>query len=53
MSGGAPKGATLRSARHALGPSFGSMCLASWLLTLIQYARALLDKIRQVRLTRR
>jgi hypothetical protein len=32
-----------------VGPSFGSLCLASWLLTLISYARAALDKIRQVR----
>jgi hypothetical protein len=46
---GAPKRATLLSARHALGPSFGSLCLASWLLTLIKYARAALDKMRQVR----
>lgn len=44
---GAPKGALLRSTRHALGPSFGSLCLASWLLTLIRYARAALDRIRQ------
>ncbi|GBF94104.1 choline transporter-like [Raphidocelis subcapitata] len=44
---GPPKGAVLLSARHALGPSFGSLCLASWLLTLISYARAALDKIRQ------
>lgn len=44
---GAPKGATLRSARHALGPSFGSLCLGSWLLTLISYARAALDRVRQ------
>lgn len=47
VSAGPPKSATLRSARHALGPSFGSLCLASWLLTVIQYARAALDKIRQ------
>ncbi|KAI8476195.1 MAG: plasma-membrane choline transporter-domain-containing protein [Monoraphidium minutum] len=44
---GAPKGATLRSARQALGASFGSLCFASWLLTLIKMARATLDKIRQ------
>ncbi|KIZ03650.1 hypothetical protein MNEG_4304 [Monoraphidium neglectum] len=47
VAAGAPKRATLRSARHALGASFGSLALASWLLTLIQYARAALDKIRQ------
>jgi hypothetical protein len=41
-----PKGATLRSARHALGPSFGTLCLASWCLTLVKYARAALDKMR-------
>lgn len=47
VASGPPKAATLRSIKNALGPSFGSLCLASWMLTLIQYARAMLEKIRQ------
>jgi hypothetical protein len=31
-----PRGALMRSLRHALGPNFGSLCLAAWLLNLLQ-----------------
>lgn len=34
-----PRGALGRSLRHAFGPSFGSLCLASWLLNLLQVGR--------------
>lgn len=37
----------LRSLRHALGPQFGTLCLAAWLLTLIQYVRAALQRMRE------
>jgi hypothetical protein len=29
----------MRSLRHALGPNFGSLCLAAWLLNLLQVGR--------------
>lgn len=44
---GAAKGAVLRSFRHALGPSFGSLCLGSWVLTVIQYVRAALQSMQE------
>lgn len=47
VNGPKPKGAILRSTRHALGPSFGSLCLASWLLNLIQMLRSMLDNARR------
>jgi hypothetical protein len=31
-----PRGALRRSLGHALGPNFGSLCLAAWLLNLLQ-----------------
>jgi hypothetical protein len=34
-----PRGALMRSLRHALGPNFGSLCLAAWLLNLLQVGR--------------
>jgi hypothetical protein len=37
----------VRSTRHALGPSFGTLCCASWLLALIQTIRSMLDQARR------
>ena len=38
------KGSTLRSARYALGPSFGTLSLGALVLTLIEMARQALQQ---------
>lgn len=38
------KGSTLRSAKYALGPSFGTLSLGSLVLTLIELARQALQQ---------
>lgn len=38
------KGSTLRSAKFALGPSFGTLSLGSLVLTLIELARQALQQ---------
>ena len=38
------KGSTLRSARFALGPSFGTLSLGALVLTLIEMARQALQQ---------
>jgi hypothetical protein len=38
-AGAAVQGAVMRSVRHALGPSFGSLCLSSIILVVISYIR--------------
>jgi hypothetical protein len=43
---GPPKGALSRSLRQALGPSFGSLCLASWLLNLLQMLKSMAESAR-------
>lgn len=47
VGGARLEGATMRSLKFALGPNFGSLCLGSWVLTVIQYVRAALENIRQ------
>ncbi len=37
------QGTTLRSVRHALGPSFGSLALGSAILTAVQIARQIVE----------
>ena len=41
------RGALLLSLRHALGPSFGSLCLSSLVLTISQYARSAMERARR------
>ena len=41
---GPPRGTTLRSLKHALGPSFGSLCLSSLVLTVSQMMREALEQ---------
>lgn len=48
-AGGAARGATMRSVKHALGPSFGSLSLGSLVLTLVQMARQALEKAKERR----
>lgn len=43
----APRGNTLRSLKHALGPSFGSLCLSSLVLTVSQLMREALEQAQQ------
>lgn len=43
---GAPRGALRRSLGAALGPSFGSLCLASWLLNLLQMLKSMAENAR-------
>lgn len=40
----APRGTTLLSLKHAMGPSFGSLCLSSLVLTITQIVRDSLEK---------
>jgi hypothetical protein len=40
----APRGTTRLSLKHALGPSFGSLCLSSLVLTISQLIRDAMDK---------
>lgn len=40
----APRGTTRTSLRHALGPSFGSLCLSSMVLTISQLIKNAMDK---------
>eukprot|EP00775_Hariotina_reticulata_P001350 gene1350-1691_t len=44
---GPPKGALSRSFRQAFGPSFGSLCLASWLLNLLQMLKSMAESARR------
>ena len=37
------QGTTLRSVKHALGPSFGSLALGSAILTAVQIARQIVE----------
>ena len=39
MQGSSTKGNALRSVKHAMGPSFGSLCFGSAILTLVQLIR--------------
>ena len=39
MQGTSTKGNTMRSVKHAMGPSFGSLCFGSAILTLVQLIR--------------
>ena len=39
MQGSSTQGNTLRSVKHAMGPSFGSLCFGSAILTLVQLIR--------------
>jgi ABC-type glycerol-3-phosphate transport system permease component len=39
-----PRGTTWASFRHALGPSFGSLCLSSLVLTVSQLIRDAMEK---------
>lgn len=41
------RGTTLRSLKHALGPSFGSLALGSAILTAVQIARQAMEQARQ------
>jgi len=47
VNGPKPKGMLMRNTRHALGPSFGTLCCASWLLALIRTIRSMLDQARR------
>lgn len=40
----ATRGTTLRSLKHAMGPSFGSLCLSSLVLTISQIMRQALEQ---------
>ena len=40
----APKGTTALPMRHALGPSLGSLCLSSLVLTVAETVRSALDR---------
>ncbi|WIA40658.1 hypothetical protein OEZ86_004364 [Tetradesmus obliquus] len=41
-----PRGALRRSLGHALGPNFGSLCLAAWLLNLLQMLKSMAENAR-------
>jgi hypothetical protein len=41
-----PRGTLLKSFRHALGPQFGSLCLASWLLNLLNMLKSMAENAR-------
>ena len=40
----APRGSTMLSLEHALGPSFGSLCFSSLVLTVSQMMRNAMEK---------
>lgn len=40
----APRGTTLLSFKHAMGPSFGSLCLSSLVLTVSEMLRSAMEK---------
>lgn len=40
----ATRGTTMRSLKHALGPSFGSLCVSSLVLTISQIMRQALEQ---------
>jgi len=44
---GGTKGTTMRSVRHALGPSFGTLSFGAAVLTLVQLARNAMEQARQ------
>lgn len=41
-----PRGTLLKSFRNALGPQFGSLCLASWLLNLLNMLKSMAENAR-------
>jgi len=47
--GSSPKGATRRALGHALGPSFGSLCFGSFILFLVAYIRAVMQRFKRQR----